>query len=77
MPTITETDVGKKVVNQDGEELGMVSGFEAGQAYVDPDPGLTDKIKSKLGWEDINEDNYPLDNEQVHSITDNEVRLRR
>lgn len=77
MPTLTETDVGKRVVDQDGEELGMISGFEAGQAYIEPDPGITDKIRSRLGWEDVNEDNYPISDDEVHSITDDEVRLRR
>jgi hypothetical protein len=76
MPTVTETDVGKTVVNQQGEEIGMVSGFEAGTAYVDPDPGMTDRLKSKLGWDNIDEDSYPLDDEQVHSINEDEVRLR-
>ena len=76
MPTLTETDIGKKVVNQDGESVGMISGFEGGQAYVEPDPGLTDRIMSKLGWEDIEEDNFPLDSDEVHTITDDEVRLR-
>jgi hypothetical protein len=76
MPTVTEADVGKTVVNQAGETVGMISGFEAGTAYVDPDPGITDRIMSKLGWEDIDEDNYPLDADQVHSITDDEVVIR-
>jgi hypothetical protein len=76
MPTVTEADVGKKVVNQSGETVGMISGFEAGTAYVDPDPGITDRIMSKLGWENIDEDSYPLDDDQVHSIHEDQVEIR-
>lgn len=75
MPTITDDDEGKTVVNQQGESIGLVSGVRGGKAYVDPDPGLADKIKSKLGWEDVDEDDYHLDDDQIDTITDDEVRL--
>jgi hypothetical protein len=76
MPTLTEADEGKNVVNQDGEMIGMISAFRGGKAYVDPDPGLTDRIKTTLGWEDVDEDSFVLEDDQVHTITDDEVRIR-
>ncbi|GGO00185.1 MULTISPECIES: PRC-barrel domain containing protein [Haloarcula] len=73
---LTERDEGKRVVNAEGEAVGMISGFRGGDAFVDPDPGITDKIMSRLGWEDIDEDDYKLDPSKVDTITDDEVRLK-
>lgn len=72
---LTESDEGKKVINHEGEEIGVISGFRGGQAYVDPDPGVTDKIMSALGWGDVDDDDYALDNAHVEAVTDDEVRL--
>jgi len=72
---LTEEDEGKKVVNADGEEVGIITGFRGGQAFVDPDPGITDKIMSKLGWQDTDEDDYALDSDNVEQVTDDEVHL--
>lgn len=70
----TETDEGKPVVMGD-EKVGMITRVEHGTAHVDPDPGITDKIKSTLDWGDRDEDTYPLQEERVETITDDEVRL--
>jgi hypothetical protein len=74
---LTERDEGKKVVNADGEAIGMISGFRGGQAYVDPDPGITDEIMSTLGWQDVDEGDYAIDSDHVEHITDDEVHLSR
>lgn len=73
--TFTEDDEGKSVVNDQGEDVGIIADVEHGTAYVDPDPGLTNKIKSKLGWDDRDEDTYPLQEDAVESVTGNEVHL--
>jgi len=73
---MTDDDVGKTVVTEDGTEVGIVSGYRYGTAYVDPDPGLTTKLKTKLGWEDTDDDGYPLQQEAVDAVTDDEIRLR-
>lgn len=73
---ITDDDVGKEVVESDGDTVGLVSGIRHGTAYVDPDPGLATKLKTKLGWEDIDEEEgYPLQEAKIDTITDEEVRL--
>lgn len=72
---ITEEDEGKKVVGSGGEEIGIVSSVRGGTAYVDPDPGLTDSIKSKLGWGDVDQEDYPLNESNIQSVTDDEIRL--
>jgi sporulation protein YlmC with PRC-barrel domain len=75
--SFTDDDEGKRVVNANGEEIGMVKNVSGGTAHIDPDPGMTDTIKSKLGWGDTDEETYPLDDDNVESITDDEIRLQR
>jgi hypothetical protein len=74
---VNETDEGKKVIDSDGNEVGVVTGFRGGKAYVDPDPGLADSVLSTLGWSDVDEDDYALDQDDVDVVTDDEVRLKR
>lgn len=73
---VTDEDEGKAVVNSNGEKVGMVTGIEGGTAYVNPDPGITDSIKSKLGWEDVDTDDYPLREDRIETITGDEIRLQ-
>lgn len=75
--TLTESDVGKTVVNPVGEEVGIVETYENGTAYVDPSPGLVDEIKVELGWVDPDIDSYPLDPSDVEAVTEEEIRLRQ
>lgn len=75
MAQFTEDDQGKSVVMGD-DKVGMIQRVEGGTAYVDPDPGITDQIKSKLDWGDVDEDTYPLREDRVDTITDDEVRLQ-
>jgi hypothetical protein len=75
--TLTESDIGKHVVNADGEDVGVVSNVDDGVGYVDPEPGLADRIRSRLGWGHTDEDDYPLKRSQIAEITEDEVRLRR
>ncbi len=75
--TFTDDDVGKTVVNASGDEIGIVSAVEHGSARVEPDPGITDTIRAKLGWEDTDEETYPLQDHAVSRVTDDEVRLEQ
>ena len=77
MGNLTEDDEGKRVVTTDGDEVGMISEVRGGTAYVEPDPGTFDSIKSKLGWGDAGEDTYPIEADHVERVTDDEVHLRR
>jgi len=74
---ITDDDQGKRVITEDGDEVGVVSEVRGGTAYVEPDPGMMDSIKAKLGWGDADEDTYPLDNDDVMEVTDDRIRLQR
>ena len=77
MAKISDDEQGKKVVNRDGETIGMVSDVRGDHLYVDPDPGVTDKVKSKLGWEEADEDDYAVKEMHIDTVTDDEVRLNR
>jgi sporulation protein YlmC with PRC-barrel domain len=75
--TIDESAEGKQVISSDGEEVGMVTGVRGDRIYVDPNPGLTDKISSKLGWENIEEDDYSIRENSISRVTDDEIHLGR
>jgi len=74
--TLSDDAVGKDVIDASGEQIGVVSAVEYGTAHVDPDPGLTDKFKAKLGWDDSSGEDYPIQEEAVETVTDDEIRLR-
>lgn len=71
----TERDEGKTVVDASGEEIGVVTDVEAGVAYVDPEPSLTDKVMAALGWGDADEEDYSIAPSDVSRITDDEVEV--
>lgn len=73
--TLSDSDEGKEVVNANGETIGRVVDVQHGTAHVDPDPGLTDSIMSKLGWADSDEETYQLDSSAIESVTDDEIRI--
>jgi len=73
---VTDEDEGKSVVNSAGDEVGIVDEVRSGTAYVNPDPGITDKISSKLGWGDADEqESYELQSTRIDTVTDDEIRL--
>ncbi|WP_135366510.1 hypothetical protein [Halosimplex halophilum] len=71
----TEDDVGKTVVNASGDEVGMVASVENDRMYVDPHPSITDRIRTALGWGNDDDDTYPVDEDHVARIEDDEVVL--
>lgn len=40
---------GTPVVDGDGETIGVVTAVEDGTAYVEPNPGLADSVRVRLG----------------------------
>lgn len=65
---VTSDDRGKTVVDEAGEEIGVVSRVENETAYVDPRPGFFDRIGAKLGWGGRKEETQPLEAEHVNEI---------
>lgn len=76
MVTLTEDEEGKPVVDSNGDQIGVVATVDHGTAYVDPDPGLTDKLLAKLGWNDADEEAYPLQEARIQAVTDDQIQLR-
>ncbi|SEW25150.1 hypothetical protein [Halobacterium jilantaiense] len=70
-----DDDVGKPVVVATGDQIGMVTEVEGDTVYVDPHPGMTEKIMAKLGWGDRDDDDLPLASDRIAAITDDDVRL--
>ncbi|MGM0592077.1 MAG: PRC-barrel domain containing protein [Halobacteriota archaeon] len=77
MSQLTEADEGKDVVDAAGETVGIITNVRHGTAYVDTDPSITESLKAKLGWGDVDDDGdtYPLEDATIASITDEEIRL--
>lgn len=73
---VTDDDEGKAVVDSGGRKIGLVTEVKSETAYVNADPGITDSIRSKLGWGDADEDDYTLENKRVDTVTDDEIRLK-
>ena len=73
----TSEEEGKRVVNDNGDVIGIVESVEAGTPYVKPDPGVADTIMATMGWGDADEETYALDERDVEAITDDEVRITR
>jgi hypothetical protein len=73
--TLTSADEGKDVVNATGDTIGRVVEVQHGTAHVDPDPGLTDSIMSKLGWAESDEDTYQLDSSAIETVADDEIHI--
>lgn len=71
---VTADDEGKAVV-YDGETVARVVEIEEDTAYVDPDPGVTETVTSKLGWAEADEESVPLHDDTIQEVTDDEVRI--
>ena len=74
---LTAEAEGKRVVDQDGTTIGTVSSVEGSRAHVHPDPGVSETIKSKLGWGNADDETYPIDEADIESVGDDEVMLKR
>lgn len=72
---ITEDDEGKTVVDAHGDPVGVVEEVSGGKAYVDPEPGLVDRIKTTLGWGEADKEDLTIDEEHIERVTDDEVEL--
>ncbi|MDF9746394.1 hypothetical protein [Natrinema salsiterrestre] len=73
---LSHDDQGKDVVDESGQQIGMVAEVEGQTAYVDPEPGLTDRLKARMDWGSHGDDDYPIESSQIMEITDDEVVIR-
>lgn len=73
---LSDDEQGKAVVDRAGEQIGIVAEVERQTAYVDPEPGLTDRLKARLNWGSHGDDDYPVDAAEIAEITADEVVLQ-
>lgn len=73
---ITQDEEGKPVVDANGNDIGIIASVQEETAHVNIDPGLAEKVKSQLGWEEASGDTYPIQPEMIASISTNEVQLQ-
>lgn len=63
-------------MNDEGDELGTVERVDGDQIYVKPDPGLSSRIRQRLGWDDEDDETFPIKHDQVEAIQGNDIRLK-
>lgn len=70
---------GMDVVDVSDEKVGVVSQVSGPRIYIDPDPGLTDKLKIEFGWGDTTEDDdvYRVPENQIETVEGEAVRIYR
>lgn len=73
--TVDDSLEGKRVVSSDGEEIGLVSGVRSSTVYVDLDPGLGDRLLARLGWDDVDQRDYPVGADAIERVTGDAVHL--
>lgn len=73
--TLTDDEVGKKVVDAEGKELGIVAKVEGNRAFVDPNPSIAEHLMAKVGWEGEDEEDYVVTEDMLARVGD-EVILR-
>lgn len=68
-------DVGTPVVDADGNEIGVVAqaSREDDAVHVDVNPGVTERILSKLGWTGEEDVDHVLPPERIRSVSDDRV----
>jgi hypothetical protein len=74
----TEDDEGSSVFDADREKIGVVVEVRDGDAYVEPEPSLTEELKAKLDWgsHEADEEAYALESNWVDERRDGEILLR-
>ncbi|TYL38194.1 hypothetical protein CV102_13420 [Natronococcus pandeyae] len=74
--TLTDDEVGKKVIDDEGKELGIVAKVEGKRASVDPNPSVAEHLLAKIGWEGEDEEDYLVTEEMVATVDDDTVILQ-
>ncbi|WP_122090170.1 hypothetical protein [Halalkalicoccus subterraneus] len=72
---LTDAAVGTPVVDATGLEIGIVSAVEDGAAMLDPEPTITDEIRSLLGFATAGADHISVTGDLVESTDEGVVRL--
>ncbi|MXV63974.1 hypothetical protein GS429_18280 [Natronorubrum sp. JWXQ-INN-674] len=73
---LSSHDRGKDVVDETGQQIGIVAEVDGQTAYVDPEPGLADRLKARLNWGSRGDDEYPVEASKINEITNDTVIIQ-
>ncbi|WP_266074911.1 PRC-barrel domain containing protein [Haladaptatus caseinilyticus] len=73
---ITKDDEGKRVVEADGAEIGVVADVRHGTAHVEAEPSVVEKMKQELSAGGSDENTYALSEDAIEKIEDDRVVLQ-
>ncbi|MFC7141157.1 hypothetical protein ACFQMA_15135 [Halosimplex aquaticum] len=77
MAEYSEEQVGKRVVSQEGEEIGEVTAIDDGSMVVRVTVGNNNDVVDHMGWDTrTNQETHTLNDRYVSNIRENAVRLR-
>lgn len=79
MAVLSTQDEGKVLMDQEGEQIGVVTEVEtdAQIAYVEPEPSISEAVIQGLGFGDADSDDIEVPGGSVETITDTELRVAR
>lgn len=73
----TDEEAGKRVVAQDGAEVGTVEEVRDGELYVEVGPDANGETLDQLGWEGVVEQEvHQLRQRFVSNVSERTIRLR-
>jgi hypothetical protein len=76
-PEDPERHVGKRVVAQNGSEIGTVSEVREGSLWVEVGPDADPDVLASLRWRGVvNQEEHELENRFISDISEHVVRLR-
>lgn len=63
-------------MTSDGTRVGRITQTRGSMAHVEPDSGLSETIRRRLGWAEESADTYELDKSAVDKIAGEEIHLK-
>lgn len=65
---LTTEAVGKRVIDADGKHTGLVRDVSSGVVSIEPDPGITETVKTTLGLGHSDRNAYPVGSRAIDTI---------
>jgi sporulation protein YlmC with PRC-barrel domain len=77
MSVLSLEDEGKYLMDEQGEQIGIVTEVDADAqvAYVEPNPGVGEAVIQGFGFGDADGDDIEVPADAVETITDSELRV--
>lgn len=73
---VSHTEIGKPVIDSNGERIGTVERVDEGTPLVDREPGLGQTVIQALGWKEVQADVYPIRPPTIETVTSAAIYLR-